>query len=145
MPSEAATDAGLVESLVAAGADCARINCAHDDAKAWVAMATHVRSAAVKLGCDCRILMDLPGPKCGVETLSPDKPKRVREADRICLAVAPREAIPGGLAVLTASFPDSSRACRSIRESGSTTARSAAGSSRWRGRRQNIGSGRGPA
>ena len=106
LPSEAATDIGLVESLVAAGADCARINCAHDDAKAWAAMAAHVRSAAVKLGRDCRILMDLPGPKCRVETLSPAKPKRVREGDRICLAVAPREAISGGLAVLTASFPD---------------------------------------
>jgi pyruvate kinase len=106
LPSEAATDAGLVENLVAAGADCARINCAHDDAKAWAAMAAHVRSAAVKLGRDCRILMDLPGPKCRVETLSPAKPKRVREGDRFCLAVTPREAIPGGLAVLTVSFPD---------------------------------------
>ena len=106
LPSEAATDAGLVEGLVAAGADCARINCAHDDAKAWAAMAAHVRSATVKLDRDCRVLMDLPGPKCRVETLSPDKPKRVREGDRICLAVAPREANSGGLAVLTASFPD---------------------------------------
>ena len=106
LPSEAATDAGLVESLVAAGADCARINCAHDDAKAWVAMAAHVRAAAVKLGRDCRILMDLPGPKCRVETLSPAKPKRVHEGDRLCFAVAPGQAIPGGLAVLTVSFPD---------------------------------------
>ena len=106
LPSEAATDAGLVESLVAAGADCARINCAHDDMEAWAAMAAHVRSAAVKLGRDCRIVMDLPGPKCRVETLSPVELKRVREGDRVCLAVAPRQAIPGGPAVLTVSFPD---------------------------------------
>ena len=106
LPSEAATDPALVESFVAAGADCARINCAHDDAAAWAAMAAHVRTAAVKLGRDCRILMDLPGPKCRVETLSPAKPKRTHEGDRLCLAASPRQAVPGGLAVLTVSFPD---------------------------------------
>jgi pyruvate kinase len=34
-PSEAATDAAFLKGLVAAGMDCARINCPHDDAKAW--------------------------------------------------------------------------------------------------------------
>jgi pyruvate kinase len=106
LPSEAATDAAFVESLVSAGMDCARINCAHDDAQAWTAMATHVRAAAAKLGQDCRILMDLPGPKCRVETLSPVKPAGVHEGDRIRLAVSPREASPSGLPVITVSFPE---------------------------------------
>ena len=35
LPSEAAEDAALVARLVAAGMDCARINCAHDNAGAW--------------------------------------------------------------------------------------------------------------
>ena len=106
LPSEAATDPALVESVIAAGSDCARINCAHDDPSAWAAMAAHVRSAAAKLGRDCRILMDLPGPKCRVESLSPTKPNRVHEGDRFRLAVAPAEASPGGLPSLTVSFPD---------------------------------------
>ena len=63
LPSEAATDGSLVDELVRAGMDVARINCAHDDANAWVAMAAHVRRAARSAGRPVRILMDLAGPK----------------------------------------------------------------------------------
>jgi pyruvate kinase len=63
LPSEAATDFGLVRRLVAAGMDVARINCAHDDATAWEAMAEHVRRAAGAVGRPVRVLMDLAGPK----------------------------------------------------------------------------------
>lgn len=45
LPSEAAVDDLLVESLVAAGMNIARINCAHDDAAEWVAMAKRVHRA----------------------------------------------------------------------------------------------------
>jgi pyruvate kinase len=63
LPSEAATDFGLVRLLVRAGMDVARINCAHDDAAAWEAMTKHVRRAAKNMGRPARILMDLAGPK----------------------------------------------------------------------------------
>jgi len=64
LPSVAATDSGvLIDSLVAAGMDIARINCAHDDAAAWMAMSTHVRRAAEQAGRTVRVLMDLGGPK----------------------------------------------------------------------------------
>lgn len=63
LPSEAANDPDLVHRLVAAGMDIARINCAHDDAKAWRAMARHVRRAAKATKHPVRILMDLCGPK----------------------------------------------------------------------------------
>lgn len=63
LPSEAASDFGLARRLVAAGMDIARINCAHDDAAAWEAMAEHVRRAAGAVGRPVRILMDLAGPK----------------------------------------------------------------------------------
>ena len=43
--------------------DVARINCAHDDAAAWVAMASSVRQAARRAGRPVRVLMDLGGPK----------------------------------------------------------------------------------
>lgn len=63
LPSEAATDDRLVLDLVGRGMDLARINCAHDDPRAWAAMIAHVRAAAAAVGRDCRIAMDLSGPK----------------------------------------------------------------------------------
>ncbi len=63
LPSEAATDPGLVAAAVAAGMDIARINCAHDDPEAWAAMAAHVRAAAAAAGRPVLVSMDVPGPK----------------------------------------------------------------------------------
>ena len=63
LPTEAATDAQLVNELVRAGMDCARINCARDDADIWAAMADNVRAAGRLHGRGCRILADLGGPK----------------------------------------------------------------------------------
>jgi pyruvate kinase len=63
MPSEAATDYPLVRDLVAAGMNCMRINCAHDDEDAWARMIVNLKRAGTELKKECRILMDLPGPK----------------------------------------------------------------------------------
>ena len=63
LPSEAAHDARLVGELVAAGMDVARINCAHDGAAEWAAMAASVREAATRAGRPVRVLMDVAGPK----------------------------------------------------------------------------------
>ncbi|MDZ4163435.1 MAG: pyruvate kinase [Burkholderiales bacterium] len=63
LPSEAATDDALVRGLVDAGMDVARINCAHDDATAWKAMAKRVRRAAKAAQREVKVLMDLGGPK----------------------------------------------------------------------------------
>ncbi len=71
LSSEAATDYGLVKKLVAAGMDVARINCAHDAAADWRAMAAFVRRAAHAAGRPVRILMDLGGPKLRTESLPP--------------------------------------------------------------------------
>ncbi len=71
LPSEAAKDYTLVYGLVSAGMNCARINCAHDDAVAWEKMIDHVRTAAKKLNRKCSITMDLAGPKIRTGALSP--------------------------------------------------------------------------
>lgn len=63
LPSAAASDEPLVAGLVAAGMDIARINCAHDDAAAWIAMAESVRRQARLAERSVRVLMDLGGPK----------------------------------------------------------------------------------
>jgi len=82
LPSEAAGDYGLAKKLVAAGMDVARINCAHDNAAHWRAMAALVRRAARAAGRPVRILMDLGGPKLRTRSLRPGpavlklKPKR---------------------------------------------------------------------
>ena len=69
LPTEASTDSALVRRLVGAGMNCARINCAHDDPGVWAAMIANVRTAASQLGRDCRVLMDIAGPKCRIETV----------------------------------------------------------------------------
>lgn len=63
LPSEAVVDDALVENFVSSGMDIARINCAHDGAAEWLAMAERVRKAACHAGRSVRILMDLGGPK----------------------------------------------------------------------------------
>ena len=63
MPSAAADDYSLVHNLLQQGMDCMRINCAHDDASAWLRMVQHLRQAEIALGRSCRIMMDLAGPK----------------------------------------------------------------------------------
>jgi pyruvate kinase len=63
MPPEAAADGPLIEQLLASGMDIMRINCAHDDARAWRAMVRHLRAAEKRSGRRCRVLVDLAGPK----------------------------------------------------------------------------------
>ena len=71
LPSEAATDADLVRGLMRRGMNIARINCAHDDERAWRAMARHVRDAAASTGETCLVAMDLAGPKLRTGPLEP--------------------------------------------------------------------------
>lgn len=63
LPLEAADDESLVKEMIMAGMSVARINCAHDDEDAWVGMIKNVRAGSEATGTDCRIVMDLPGPK----------------------------------------------------------------------------------
>ena len=63
LPSEAASDVNMVQDLVDAGMDIARINCAHDSATDWQRMAANVRRAAKEAHRPVKLLMDLGGPK----------------------------------------------------------------------------------
>jgi pyruvate kinase len=71
LPSEAARDAALVRALIDAGMDIARINAAHDDVDTWTRMAKAVREAAAAAGRDCRIALDLAGPKLRTGPIEP--------------------------------------------------------------------------
>lgn len=74
MPTEAAHDYSVVRDLLDAGMDCMRINAAHDDADAWDQMLRHLDRARAELGRQCRVLIDVAGPKLRtgpVEAVSP--------------------------------------------------------------------------
>lgn len=71
MPSAAADDPSLVHDMLAQGMDCIRINCAHDDAAAWLRIIEHLRRAERALGRSCRVAMDLGGPKLRTGPLEP--------------------------------------------------------------------------
>lgn len=74
LPPEAAGDKQLVHELVASGMSCARINCAHDDEAAWLAMIENIQRARRKTGRNCRICMDLAGPKLRTGAMTPGPP-----------------------------------------------------------------------
>ncbi|HXP83739.1 MAG TPA: pyruvate kinase [Bryobacteraceae bacterium] len=63
MPSEAAHSYELVKGLVDAGMDVMRVNCAHDSEREWDCMIAHMRRANQESGKQCKVLMDLAGPK----------------------------------------------------------------------------------
>lgn len=88
----AAGDPSLVEDLIAAGADCVRINCAHDGPETWSAMIANTRRASEKLGRTCRVLMDIAGPKVRIAAIHPEKVKRLHRGDSVVLAGAARPA-----------------------------------------------------
>ena len=94
LPSSAATDAGMVRELVKRGMNVARINCAHEDAEAWRAMARHVEQAAQETDRVCLIAMDLAGPKLRTGPLEPG-PRSVKlrpERNKLGQVTAPAQA-----------------------------------------------------
>jgi pyruvate kinase len=85
LPTEAATDPALIKRLITEGADCMRINCAHDNADIWAKMIAIARQAATELMRDVRIAMDLGGPKVRIEKVSTDKKIRLLRGDDFVL------------------------------------------------------------
>jgi len=71
LPSEAADDYNLVLSLIDAGMNIARINCAHDTKEQWAKMISHIHTAEKELKKRCLISMDLGGPKLRTGAMKP--------------------------------------------------------------------------
>ena len=71
MSSDAATDYELVRDLVRSGMDCMRINCAHDNPEAWLGMIRNLKKAREETRRNCRILMDVAGPKLRTGAIEP--------------------------------------------------------------------------
>lgn len=71
MPSEVADDYSLIKSMLVYGMDCARINCAHDTPQVWMRMIEQIKLARRETGRNCRIMMDLGGPKLRTGEIAP--------------------------------------------------------------------------
>lgn len=105
MPGEAADDYLIVRDVLAAGMDCMRINCAHDDEERWGKMIENLRRAEREVGRPCRVLMDLCGPKLRTGAIQPAggvikwRPRRddlgnVTAPARVWWMPAGKEAVP---------------------------------------------------
>jgi pyruvate kinase len=71
LPTGAARSFELVNNLVACGMNTARINCAHDEPDDWLKMIENVRRANIKNRKNCKISMDLAGPKIRTGEIQP--------------------------------------------------------------------------
>jgi pyruvate kinase len=87
LDTEAATNYELVRSFIQRGANCMRINCAHDTPEIWQGAIDNIRRAEKETGTSCKIMMDLGGPKIRTgAVLAPHDKKRVFTGDRIVLS-----------------------------------------------------------
>jgi pyruvate kinase len=87
LDTEAATNYELVRSFIQRGANCMRINCAHDTPEIWQGAIDNIRRAEEETGTPCKIMMDLGGPKIRTgAVLAPHDKKRVFTGDRIVLS-----------------------------------------------------------
>ena len=87
LPTEAANNYQLVKELVQRGTDCIRINCAHDTVEQWMAMIGYLHQAEAETGRNCKVFMDIAGPKprLGTVLLSKNK-QRVHQGDNLLLS-----------------------------------------------------------
>jgi pyruvate kinase len=87
LPTEAATDYEMVREIMQRGANCVRINCAHDTTEAWESMIDHIRRGEKETGTPCKVMMDLAGVKIRTgAVLAPLHKKRVFKGDHILLS-----------------------------------------------------------
>lgn len=92
LPTEAAKNYGLVREIIHRGANCVRINCAHDTPEIWQGMIDQVRRAEQETATSCKVMMDLGGPKIRTgAVLAPLNKKRVFRGDSIVLSHRPPE------------------------------------------------------
>ena len=95
---------GYINNLVAKGADCLRINCAHDSKEVWTEMIAYIRAAEAESGRKIRLEMDLIGQKLRVEQISTNERVRLKQHDQFFLTKT-LEDWSGTLPAATVSHP----------------------------------------
>jgi pyruvate kinase len=92
-----ATDGpGVLDALVAAGLDCARLNCSHGTADDVRRRAREVREATVRAGRPIALMLDLQGPKIRLAQILP---RPVRVGEELVFAATGPGAQPGDVGV----------------------------------------------
>lgn len=92
LPTDAGSRYPLVVGMISAGMNIARINCGHDCQRVWEGMVENVRKASQATGQECKIVMDLSGPKLRTGDIAPGpqvihvRPRR----DPLGRVIAPR-------------------------------------------------------
>jgi len=76
LPSTAAEDYSMVNRLIGLGMNSARINCAHDEPEVWAKMIANVDRANNASQKNCKVMMDLGGPKLRTGAMK-DGPKLI--------------------------------------------------------------------
>ncbi|CAM6036486.1 unnamed protein product [Sphagnum compactum] len=72
LPSESALEEDtLIQTLIKAGMNVARVNCAHDGPETWLKMIRKVRYFSQLLESPCQVMMDLAGPKLRTGPMRP--------------------------------------------------------------------------
>lgn len=99
LPGLAATVPGMVAGLARAGADCFRINCAHDDAETWSQMIAEIRAAETELARRLPVAMDLGGPKFRITRVHGDEKERLHPGDAFLILHEGAKAPKGALAL----------------------------------------------
>jgi pyruvate kinase len=108
LPTEAAENKKMIRNFISSGMNSARINCAHDDPETWKKMIDYINKAKRKTGRNCKICMDLGGPKLRTGLMKPG-PKVIHlqpERDDVGSVRAPSEV---WLAAKDAQVPDDER------------------------------------
>ncbi|NOR87663.1 MAG: hypothetical protein GQ527_08650, partial [Bacteroidales bacterium] len=108
LPSSAAEDYMFVNHLMTLGMNSARINCAHDDASTWQKMIDNIHESNDKLAKNCKIMMDLGGPKLRTGSMQsgpeiihikPEKDETGKIITPAKLWIAPPDILPKGVDV----------------------------------------------
>lgn len=85
LPTEAGKDPSFINNLVAKGADCMRINCAHDSKEVWTEMIAYIRAAEAEFGREVRVEMDVVGKKVRINQISTKEKIRLKRHDQFFL------------------------------------------------------------
>ena len=78
-----------IKNLLQNGMNVARINCAHDDETVWSKMINNLKRARRHTGLDCKIYMDIAGPKLRTKLLCKGKENgkvKIKEGELVWLA-----------------------------------------------------------
>ncbi len=89
LPSEAAGDEKYMGDLLMNGMEIARINCSHDNTEVWESMIDTIHKAKNLTGKQCKIYMDLSGPKIRSEKIH-QLIKKKKKKDQVILHIGDR-------------------------------------------------------